>query len=821
MRLQLTGYQIDAATDLAVAIREGFTRFSSNQKLSAIGLAAPTGAGKTVIATAVIEKILYGDEFTEPDPGLTVLWVTDDPNLNEQTRRKMQSSSSLIKPAQLVSVDPSLDLKEFDSGKIYFIHIQQLGKGATNYVRVGNSRQFSLWETIGNTIKNRPSQFLLVVDEAHRGTSSKNKSIVSQLMDGAGGQFPPAPVVLGISATPERFNEAMAKAGQRVLEPVVVPIDEVRESGLLKDKIRIRHPREQQPGDSTLLEMAVGELRQFDKSWEDYSRDQDEPLVEPVLVIQVRAKVAELELREIVDTLSSAWSKLEGKALAHSFQEHATLNLGTRAIRYIAPQDIQDDPYVRVVLFKEALTTGWDCPRAEVMLSFRVAQDHTYIAQLIGRMVRTPLARRIPTDDALNTVSLFLPHYDDAQVTAVIEGLTSDDSNVTATIEVDSVVCQRNAEVPEAVWKALDEVPTYTRPGKHHRNEVARMNSLATLLVGNELESDALNTAQDQVVAVLGAQARRLGKDLVLRVKDLERLDYQTQTYDFRTEDTQVELASVLINARNIDDLFRAARRRLGDSAAKWYWDSLMDDSSNEMDGDSAKIFVSALSEDPQVVAALESTCTNLIDGWRLKYSRPISKLKDAQRQKFYQIWLQAKKPEQVALIMPSQVTASEKGSRHRLHLYADSSGSFPVDLSGWEEEVLRTEFANDSLVAWYRNPTGGQNALAVPYEQSGIFRTMYPDFLFFHVTNNETVVDVIDPHRPDSADTSPKWEGLARFASLHGSRFRRILAVIKNDESEDFLALDMKNPALIDRFASSSNETDVRRIFADFGGLY
>ena len=46
------------------------------------------------------------------------------------------------------------------------------------------------------------------------------------------------------------------------------------------------------------------------------------------------------------------------------------------------------------MFFKMALSTGWDCPRAEVMMSFRRAEDHTYIAQLLGRMVRTPLARR-------------------------------------------------------------------------------------------------------------------------------------------------------------------------------------------------------------------------------------------------------------------------------------------------------------------------------------------------------------------------------------------------------------------------------------------
>ena len=64
----------------------------------------------------------------------------------------------------------------------------------------------------------------------------------------------------------------------------------------------------------------------------------------------------------------------------------------------------QQDMRLRVVLFKLSLNTGWDCPRAEVMMSFRAAADATYIAQLVGRMVRTPLARRIVDVESLNTV---------------------------------------------------------------------------------------------------------------------------------------------------------------------------------------------------------------------------------------------------------------------------------------------------------------------------------------------------------------------------------------------------------------------------------
>ena len=71
---------------------------------------------------------------------------------------------------------------------------------------------------------------------------------------------------------------------------------------------------------------------------------------------------------------------------------------------------------MRVLIAKDAISTGWDCPRAEVMVSFRPASDQTYIAQLLGRMVRTPLARRIPGNDKLNSVDCLLPNFDEATV---------------------------------------------------------------------------------------------------------------------------------------------------------------------------------------------------------------------------------------------------------------------------------------------------------------------------------------------------------------------------------------------------------------------
>ncbi|HRD52564.1 MAG TPA: hypothetical protein PKY96_07945, partial [Flavobacteriales bacterium] len=117
-------------------------------------------------------------------------------------------------------------------------------------------------------------------------------------------------------------------------------------------------------------------------------------------------------LNDVVQVIERQTGPLGLNEIVHCFQDKEEIEYGGRIIRRIEASRIQETREVKVVLFKTALTTGWDCPRAEVMMSFRRAQDTTSIAQLIGRMIRTPLARRIDSDEVLNTVELFLPHYD-------------------------------------------------------------------------------------------------------------------------------------------------------------------------------------------------------------------------------------------------------------------------------------------------------------------------------------------------------------------------------------------------------------------------
>ena len=90
----------------------------------------------------------------------------------------------------------------------------------------------------------------------------------------------------------------------------------------------------------------------------------------------------------------------------YTFGSTGTLNINRLPVHHVEASDITDDKRIKIVFFKENLSTGWDCPRAETMMSFRVAEDATYIAQLLGRIVRTPLQCHINVDDYLNDVRL-------------------------------------------------------------------------------------------------------------------------------------------------------------------------------------------------------------------------------------------------------------------------------------------------------------------------------------------------------------------------------------------------------------------------------
>lgn len=453
MKYELFDYQEAAVAAVSKhLIRAARDHAEDPDERTAVVLSAPTGAGKTVIASGVIEASLDGDEATPGVEGATFLWVTDDPSLNRQTLQKMMDSASDLQLNRLTIIENDFDEEIFEPGRVYFLNIQKLSATANLSKSGVDGRTYSLWETIANTVAQRPHGFVVVIDEAHRGTTSTasagrtRETLVSQIIGGGSTGRPAAPVVWGISATPGRFLAAMAESG-RTTKQHTVAIEDVRASGLLKEQIVLGHTQGVDAAESSLVRFAVKRVRAYEQKWVDYTTSTGEPLVHPALVIQVADKPTADELGTVIATVLEEWPEIDPGAIVHTFADHAALDAGAFQIPWCPPEDIQDRTDVRVVLCKTAITTGWDCPRAEVLLSFRVARDLDLITQVMGRMVRTPLARRIDTDQDLNAVHCILPSFDAAAVDAIAERFQVGDAEALATgttVIVDAVELTRN-----------------------------------------------------------------------------------------------------------------------------------------------------------------------------------------------------------------------------------------------------------------------------------------------------------------------------------------------------------------------------------------
>ena len=111
--------------------------------------------------------------------------------------------------------------------------------------------------------------------------------------------------------------------------------------------------------------------------------------------------------------------------------------------------------------FTRYVAYGWDCPRAEVIYSERHRHDPTYIAQLIGRMVRTPLARRIDAEPLLNSAFCYLPDFDPQAAQSVVDYLTGKKDEFGGTcakeIIVNAVPTQAPAALDAQEMKLLEE----------------------------------------------------------------------------------------------------------------------------------------------------------------------------------------------------------------------------------------------------------------------------------------------------------------------------------------------------------------------------
>jgi hypothetical protein len=338
VKFTLKDYQRDAVEEVLENLERAKVSYQRDGQESSFSLTAPTGAGKTVMAAAAIEALFYGsEEFDfDADPGAVVVWFSDSPALNAQTRARLQQASERFTSSDLVTIQPPFATPRLDPGKVYFLNAQRLSKNSLltrGHVAEPDSspelplsspdmQGWTIWETIANTVADTALTLYLILDEAHRGfdkADSEKPTLVRRLVSGHAG-YPPVPIVWGISATIERFRDAMkaADAGHEraALESVSVEPSRVQESGLVKDSLLLDIPSETGDFDAVLVRRGARKLRQQSLRWEKYARQQKLPdIVQPLLVLQTPNTPDPDQIGRALDTIYNEYPELRADSV--------------------------------------------------------------------------------------------------------------------------------------------------------------------------------------------------------------------------------------------------------------------------------------------------------------------------------------------------------------------------------------------------------------------------------------------------------------------------------------------------------------------------
>ena len=549
--------------------------------------------------------------------------------------------------------------------------------------------------------------------------------------------------------------------------------------------------------------------RDFEVRWSAYSDAEREPKVLPVMVVQVPDKSNASKIAEIIQVVDSEWPGLGPSAIAHVFGEHEPIVLGSRTIAWVDPEAIQTETEIRVVLAKEAISTGWDCPRAEVLYSERPARDATHIAQVIGRMVRQPLAHRIATDDVLNSVTCLLPLFDRKALSLIkdeLEGKAGADgeNKVGPTVVRDPKVFERNPRVAPEVMAFIETLPSTSANPLRRAKNLVRL--LADSVTGRALLEDADAYLTKTLNAKFDGLAAEHAEVVAANVADIEWLEVHTSKVTTTGQDTGMSSRRTKTHARDIDRDTRRIINAVKEGVGKSYYAHRARQANPDVHRLNIRAEVAALIRVEGVIADIEVTATQFVQKHLEKFAVAIKNTTGATRDAYRKVQEQTTTPEAITVeLRANEKAATKTGDGDPLptfagHIYSDATGQYPARLNAWEKIVIETEIDRPSFVAWYRNSQQATpNSLRIPYQNdAGKWSSLQIDFLIVSRRDDGTfAASIVDPHGDHLADAKAKLRALANFAEEYGDQFLRIQSVAMADNGElrslDLLDADVR----------------------------
>jgi len=377
------GYQLKYIKKVADTATESLE--DKFQEGSTIVFQAPTGSGKTYMISQALTQIVKRSKKS-----FALIWISVN-SLHEQSRQNLSRYFDDEKLLECISIEEIAN-NTIEGNEIVFFNWDSLIK-ENNVFRMDNERDWNLESIVANT-KEEGREIILIIDESHRTARAIKAQDVIKVI---------APILtIEVTATPKEIRGTTIK----------IPITEVIAEGMIKMEVRINPESHHIKENKELLEVALKKRKQLKNAYDNIGSE-----INPLLLIQIPNKKASDSTNPedyIVGLLADCNITISNKKLAIWLSDK-------KENKELVEADNSD---VDVLIFKEAIALGWDCPRAAVLFLQREWKEErfSFNIQTLGRIMRMPEQKHYDEKPELNVGYV----YSASNNFSIIEDLASD-----------------------------------------------------------------------------------------------------------------------------------------------------------------------------------------------------------------------------------------------------------------------------------------------------------------------------------------------------------------------------------------------------------
>ena len=333
-------------------------------------LHSPTGSGKTIMMAELTKRLV---DNRQDGKELSFIWITVH-KLHDQSKEKLER---YYEDLQIVECSNFNDLQDnqIQDKEVLFFNWQSINQKNNIYIR-DNEYNSNLSQVIENT-KDADREIILIIDESHHTASSeKSKNIIHMINP---------KITIEVSATPKISNVDYIQS---------VDIQEVKDEQMIKNSVRLNYELDSKRGGTTdelIIRMALEKRHELKTRYENENSN-----VNPLVLIQLPNSG-----RGISDKKDQIMKLLNSKFGINIKNDKLAVYLSDRDDKKNLDNIDKNDNEVQVLIFKQAITIGWDCPRSSILVLFREWKKLEFSIQTIGRIIRMSETKHYH-DDELN-----------------------------------------------------------------------------------------------------------------------------------------------------------------------------------------------------------------------------------------------------------------------------------------------------------------------------------------------------------------------------------------------------------------------------------